>query len=405
MLSLDTLLYRSSAADTLIVAGSAGSMPVQLVQRQLLCTCRYARLGAVYPVRDRIVQPSSPRRSDAVFWRCSMLIGRLPRARLCPLPTPLEELPRFSEALGGPRILMKRDDLTGLAMGGNKARELEFLLGDAVAHDADTIITCGGSQSNHVRMTTAGAAKLGMTAHLVLGPGEHEEMQGNILLDRVLGAEIHWVDTNDLDAQWAKMEAIALELKTAGRRPFIIPRGGASPSGSAAYVNCVLEMSQQLNDMGSGANWLFLASGTGGTQAGLMLGARWMMPQPFRVVGISVSRTSDDMRVRVSHHANEVAALLGAPFDFGPDDVLVHDEYIGQGYGKPTPAGMEATRLMARTEGILLDPVYSAKGVAGMMDLVRRGVVGRDDTVMFLHTGGQPAIFAYDQELIEGLGL
>jgi D-cysteine desulfhydrase family pyridoxal phosphate-dependent enzyme len=334
-----------------------------------------------------------------------MLIGRLPRARLCPLPTPLEELPRFSEALGGPRILMKRDDLTGLALGGNKARKLEFVLGEAVAHRADTIITCGAAQSNHARMTAAGAARLGMRAHLVLGPGEHEDVQGNILLDRMLGAEIHWVDTNDVDAQWATMEAIAREAEAEGRRPFIIPRGGASPSGGAAYANCILEMSQQLNDMGVGADWLFLASGTGATQAGLVVGARWMTPRPFRVVGISVSRTSENMRTLVAHHANEAASLLGAPFSFGPDDVLVHDEYIGSGYGKPTDGGMEATRLMARTEGILLDPVYSAKGVAGMVDLVRRGVVGRDETVVFLHTGGQPAIFAYDRELKEGLKL
>jgi D-cysteine desulfhydrase family pyridoxal phosphate-dependent enzyme len=334
-----------------------------------------------------------------------MLIGKLPRARLCPLPTPLEELPRFSEALGGPRVLIKRDDLTGLAMGGNKARELEFLLGEAVAREADTVITCGGSQSNHVRITAAGAAKLGMRAHLVLGPGEHEGLQGNILLDRMLGAEIHWVDTNDLDAQWKTMEDVAREAEAQGRRPFIIPRGGASPSGSVSYANCVLEMSQQLNDMRIEAGWLFLPTGTGGTQAGLMVGARWIMPQPFRVIGISVSRTSEDMRQRVAHHANEAAELLGASFSFSPEDVLVHDEYIGAGYGKPSAGGMEATRLMARTEGILLDPVYSAKGVAGMADMIRRGVVGRNDTVIFLHTGGQPAIFAYDLELKAGLNL
>lgn len=334
-----------------------------------------------------------------------MLIGHLPRVRLCPLPTPLEDLPRLSELVGGPRILMKRDDLTGLALGGNKARELEFLLGKAAATGADAIITCGGSQSNHVRMTAAGAAKLGMRSYLVLGPGEHEELQGNILMDRVLGAEIRWTDTNDLDAQRREMESIAAELQSSGHKPFIIPRGGASPEGSAAYVNCVLELAQQLNDIGARADWLFLATGTGGTQAGLMLGARWMMPQPFTVAGVSVLRTAEEMQRRVAHHANQTAALLGAPYSFEPEDVVVYDGYIGAGYGKPTMGGMEAIQLTARSEGILLDPVYSAKGMAGLIDLIRKGDVGKNSTVVFLHTGGQPAMFAYDRELKEGLGL
>lgn len=334
-----------------------------------------------------------------------MLIGKRPRIRICTLPTPLEEAPRLSEALGGPRILIKRDDLTGLALGGNKARKLEFLAGDAIAVGADVLITCGGAQSNHVRQTAAAAARLGLKAYLVLGPGEHEDVQGNILLDGLLGAEIRWLDTNDNDAQWQRMESIAREVEAEGHRALIIPKGGASVSGSAAYANCLLEIIQQLADMGVDSRHLFVATGTGGTQAGLVVGARWMMPPDFQVVGVSVLHGSDVIRAVIARHASQAAEALGAPFRFDPEDVTVYDQYVGEGYGKATAGGLEAIRLFARTEGILLDPVYTAKGAAGMIDMIRRGVLGKDDTVVFLHTGGAPALFAYHRELREGLGL
>jgi D-cysteine desulfhydrase family pyridoxal phosphate-dependent enzyme len=322
-----------------------------------------------------------------------MQIGHIPRVHLASLPTPLEEAARLSKALGGPRILIKRDDSTGLAMGGNKARKLEFLMGEALAKGVDVVLTTGAVQSNHARMTVAAANKLGIKTILVLRGEEPKEVQGNLLLDRILGAEIRVVK-GDYDRTQREMESIAADLRGKGHAPMVIPVGGATPSGSLGYVTMMLELVSQLNEMGLKATHLVHASGSGGTQAGLILGAR-ALSTGMRIVGISVSRKRDLLREKVAGIADEASRLVQADCRITANDVEVYDEYIGEGYGIPTKECVEAIRLLAETEGILLDPVYTGKAMAGLIDLVNKGKITREDTVVFLHTGGAPALFAY----------
>jgi len=244
-----------------------------------------------------------------------------------------------------------------------------------------------------------------MKCYLVLGPAVKTEMQGNILLNRIYGAELIWVDTNDIDAQYAEMEKVAAKVEKEGFKPYIIPRGGASVQASVAYANCVIETMTQLNEMRIEANVWLQATGTTATQAGVVVGARWWLRPDFRVIGLSVGRKRVDLLPKLVGHANRAAESLGAPFRFEEDQLTILEDYVGEGYGVPTPGCLEAIQLMARTEGIMLDPVYSGKAVYGLMDLVEKGVLTKDDTVVYLHTGGVPAVFAYDKELVSGLGL
>jgi D-cysteine desulfhydrase family pyridoxal phosphate-dependent enzyme len=322
-----------------------------------------------------------------------MQIGHLPRVRLAALPTPLDEAARFSKALRGPRILIKRDDNTGLAMGGNKARKLEFLMGEALAKGVDVVLTTGAVQSNHARMTIAAANKLGIKTILVLRGDEPQEVQGNLLLDRILGAEIRVVK-GDYDRTQQEMESIAADLRRRGHTPMVIPVGGATPSGSLGYVTMMLELVSQLNAMGLKATHLVHASGSGGTQAGLILGAK-ALNTGIKIVGISVSRKRDPLRERVAGIADEASKLVQADCRMTTNDAEVYDEYIGEGYGIPTKECVDAIKVVAETEGILLDPVYTSKAMAGLIDLVGKGKITREDTVVFLHTGGTPALFAY----------
>ena len=307
-----------------------------------------------------------------------------PREPLGTYPTPLQPLPRLSAHLGGPQLWIKRDDLTGFALGGNKVRKLEFFLGEARATGADVLLTAGGHQSNHARITAAAAARAGLGCVLVLSGGEPAAYVGNLLLDRLFGAEFRFVRTGA--ERPPALEALAGELWAAGRRPLLIPIGGSTPLGARGYVEAAREVASQFCTLGVTPRAFIHGSSSGGTQAGLVVGCR-MAGLTARVIGVSADETRADLHRMVLQIAGPLAAELGVPCP--SDEALdVRDEYVGAGYGVPTPASEEATRLFARLEGIALDPTYGAKAAAGLIDLVRGGAFGRSDTVCFWHTGG-----------------
>jgi D-cysteine desulfhydrase family pyridoxal phosphate-dependent enzyme len=327
-----------------------------------------------------------------------MQLGHLPRIPLAVRPTPLQEAARLSSYLGGPRILIKRDDLTGLALGGNKARKLELLLGEARAQGADVIITVGAMQSNHARMTAAAARLLGWEAILVLSGEEPAEAQGNLLLDRIFGAEVRLINTSEDYVLMGIVQDLVRELTDRGRRPYVIPRGGSTGLGAAAYVEAGVEAFGQLNALGVRADAIVHASTSGGTQSGLLAATKWSRAGAS-VVGISAGPPAATVTRRVTGIVRDLAALLGTEWEVHPDDVLVYDHYVGEGYGIPAVGTIEAIKMVARTEGILLDPVYTGKAMAGLIDLIRRGTFTRGQTVLFWHTGGVPALFAHAQTL------
>jgi D-cysteine desulfhydrase family pyridoxal phosphate-dependent enzyme len=326
------------------------------------------------------------------------------RFPLATLPTPLHELPRLREALGGrgrcPRILVKRDDLTGLALGGNKARKLEYLIGDAIARGCTVVLTTGAAQSNHARMTAAAARAAGLDVHLVLTADANPPVQGNLLLDRLFGATIHFVPppadptlaTSDEEA--AKVVEVLDDLRQRGERPYEIPVGGSSGVGVLGYTYGTRELVDQLAAQGEQAARLYYASGSRGTQAGLTLGAKWCDAK-YRVYGVAVSGGESFKRDRALRIANEAAALASIPTRVTMDDLFTDQGYIGEGYGIPTKECLEAIRLLAETEGILLDPVYTAKAMACVIDHARRRQLDPSAAIVFLHTGGVPALFAH----------
>ncbi|MCR4397893.1 MAG: D-cysteine desulfhydrase family protein [Firmicutes bacterium] len=322
-----------------------------------------------------------------------MRIGSIPRTRLASLPTPLEPAPRLGEALGGLRLFVKRDDNTGLAGGGNKARKLEFLMAEAVARGCNTVITSGGIQSNHARMTAAAARKLGMKPVLVLEGRAPGTAKGNLLLDRIFGAQVEFVaEGADLERESARM---ADEVTGAGGKPYVIPVGGSNPTGCLGYLLAAVELVEQAVQMGIDMDQVFIAAGSGGTMAGLVLGLKVLAPGTV-VRGISVSRPADALKCRVSGLAQETARLVGLPVRIEPDEIHVDDSFIGEGYGIPTTDGLDAIRLTAACEGIVLDPVYTGKAMAGLVDYARRGLIGPRETVVFVHTGGTPGVFAFE---------
>lgn len=329
-----------------------------------------------------------------------------PRIALATLPTPLQEVPRLREALGGvarcPKILIKRDDLTGLAFGGNKVRKLEFLVADALAQGATRLITAGAAQSNHARLTAAAARLAGLDATLVLTTSpEHPPVQGNLLLDRLLGADIRLIPpSRDVDAA---MEEIAATLRAAGERPYVIPVGGSNAIGALGYVAATLEIVGQLVALGEAPRWLYYANGSRGTQAGLALGAG-IFSAPYGVRGVAVSAGDATKRLRAVQIANEAAARLGLAARATDADLPNDDSQIGPGYGIATPACLEAITLLARHEAIFLDPVYSAKAMAGLIADIRAGALPADEPVVFLHTGGTPALFAHAATLDASAG-
>lgn len=331
-----------------------------------------------------------------------MNLAKFPRVNLCHRPTPLEPLERLSKALGGPRVLVKRDDCTGLAIGGNKTRKLEFLLGDALEHKADTLITVGATQSNHVRQTAAAAARFGLACEVVLerrldGMGVEYEEGGNVLLDKLLDARLHY-RAKGAD-MLAEAEALAQELRKKGARPYVIPGGGSNPVGSLGYVGAALELVAQANEIGVGVDWIVHASGSTGTQAGLVAGLAGVS-SGIRVLGIGVGKPKAVMEEGVHALAQATAERLGVRGGVPRSAVAVDDGYIGPGYGQPTPEMVQAVTLAARREGLLLDPVYTGKAMAGLIDYCRKGRFGAKDTVVFLHTGGTPGLFSYRSALV-----
>ncbi len=320
------------------------------------------------------------------------VFASLPHVSLGFFPTPLHSLRRLSQLMGGPNLFIKRDDQTGLATGGNKTRKLEYLLGEALAEGADTVITAGAVQSNHCRQTAAGAAKVGLACHLALQGQRPQLLTGNTLLDDLLGAQIHWVDPKE-DKQEA-LERIAIELDRLGHNTYVIPYGGSNKIGAAAYVAAMFELQSQLQETDLSVDHIVFASSSGGTQSGLVVGAE-MAGFPGQILGISVDKEAGDLQSLVTDIANETADLLDVARIFDPRDISVNDAYIGGGYGVMSQVELNAMRLVARKEGVLLDPVYTGRAFAGLLDLIGKGYFRRDENVLFWHTGGTSGIFGY----------
>ncbi|MEX2162052.1 MAG: D-cysteine desulfhydrase family protein [Anaerolineales bacterium] len=317
----------------------------------------------------------------------------LPRVDLAQLPTPVHPLTRLSAKLGGPQLWVKRDDQTGLAFGGNKTRKLELLCAAAIAEGADLLITAGAIQSNHCRQTAAAAARLGMQCILVLVGEKPANFSGNLLLDTLFGAEIRWTRKSQRDAS---LQTVYEEAKASGRKPYLIPYGGSNPLGAAAYAFALKE----LIDQGSHPDWIVFATSSGGTQAGLLAGAS-LLGYAGRILGISVDERAEELRLRIAGLAEQVATLLGEKRSFSSNQVLVNEDYLGPGYAVMGEAERGAIRLFAETEGLLVDPVYTGRAAAGLIDLVYKGVFKPNDQVLFWHTGGTPALFVdtYRQDL------
>jgi D-cysteine desulfhydrase family pyridoxal phosphate-dependent enzyme len=315
----------------------------------------------------------------------------LPSFPLASLPTPVEPLERLSALLAGPALFVKRDDLTGLAFGGNKARKLSYLLADALAQQANHLVTRGALQSNHCRQTAAAAARAGIGCSLVLAGNPPVSVNGNLLLDQLLGAELIWL--GDTDPEEGLREATE-RLRSLGRRVYPIPYGGSNALGAAAYAQAMFELLEQ----DSGFDTIVLASSSGGTQAGLVAGAR-MAGFKGKVMGISVDRSQADLTPIITNLATEVAALLGESPSAASEDVVVSDRFVGQGYAVMGELEREAISLFARTEGILLDPVYTGRAAGGLLAMINRREIVRGQRVLFWHTGGTPALFAYADAL------
>jgi len=321
-----------------------------------------------------------------------MDLAQLARVPLAALPTPVEELPRLSRELGGPRLLVKRDDQTGLATGGNKTRKLEFLIADALAHSADMIITAGAAQSNHCRQTAAAAARVGLACSLVLGGEPPPTPTGNLLLDQLLGAQIHWAGPY---RRGERLEEIADQARAAGHRPYLIPYGGSNALGAVGYVAAMLELNQQLPQLR--VDRIVFASSSGGTQAGLVVGAR-AVGYAGQIVGIRIDKGEagdEPYPVHLARLANNTAERVHVKGSFTPDEFVVNEGYLGGGYGVVGELEREAIYLAARLEGLVLDPVYTGRAMGGLIDMIRRGIISPRETVLFWHTGGMPALFAY----------
>jgi D-cysteine desulfhydrase family pyridoxal phosphate-dependent enzyme len=309
------------------------------------------------------------------------------RLHFAHLPTPIETLPRLSETLGGPRLLIKRDDQTGLAFGGNKTRKLEFLVAEAHDQGAKTLISGGALQSNHCRQTAAAAARFGFECILVLTGDKPEQFSANLLLDQLFGAQVVYVsDRKDRDRILQQTFDRAVEE---GIKPYLVPYGGSSPTGALGYAFAMQEFIEQ----NAHADWIVFATSSGGTHAGLMLGQR-VFGYEGKVLGISIDESNEWLRTHVSALASLASQKLGKRIGFTPADVLANADYCTVGYGVLTEPEREAIHLFAKHEGLLLDPVYTGRAAAGMIDLIRKGFFKKDETVMFLHTGGQPALFA-----------
>jgi L-cysteate sulfo-lyase len=351
---------------------------------------------------EQITEDDAPLSDEMTASLCkdlSIALAKFPKIRLGHLPTPLEPMDRLSELLGGPRLWVKRDDCTGLSSGGNKTRKLEYLMADAQAQGADTIITQGATQSNHARQTAAAAAKLGMACHILLEDrtGSNDPsytLNGNVLLDRLHGASVSkrggGADMN------AEMESLAETLLADGKTPYIIPGGGSNPIGALGYVNCARELAEQAAAIGLSIDAFVHATGSSGTQAGLVAGLA-AIQSDIHLLGIGVRAPQEKQEQMVYDLAQRTADYLGTGLQIDRAAVRANCNYVGPGYGMPTDGMIEAVRLLAQTEGLLFDPVYSGKGLDGLTDLIRKGYFDGMENVVFLHTGGSAALFGYPE--------
>jgi len=313
-------------------------------------------------------------------------MNQIQKVSFAHLPTLIEQLPQLTEYLGGPNIMVKRDDQTGLAFGGNKTRKLEYLIADAQISGAKTIITAGAIQSNHCRQTAAAAAKFGFDCTLVLAGEIPERPTANYLIDKLLGVEVVWADWDTrVDALHQAYE----RLKSEGESPYLVPYGGSNSTGALGYAYAI----QELVSQNCFPDWIVFPSSSGGTQAGMVAGAR-VFGYSGRILGISVDEPADDLMRKVAGLASEVSERLGASKVFETEEILVNANYCGTGYGNVTGDEVNAIKLFAKEEGLLLDPVYTGRAAAGLVDLIKNGFFSEDETVLFWHTGGTPALFA-----------
>ncbi|MFC1476854.1 D-cysteine desulfhydrase family protein [candidate division KSB1 bacterium] len=349
---------------------------------------------------------AGPGRTDP-FALTRTISNNFRRREIAHIPTPLEEMKVLSAEFRGPKIYMKRDDQTGLAFGGNKTRKLEYIIPDVLRKRADTIVTYAGVQSNWCRQTAAAATKSGLNVVLVLSKKEtaQPEYDGNLLLDEIFGADVRFVEPGE--SRTEVVDRIAAELTNEGRTPYVIPVGGSStggsmlePFGAISYTNAFLELYTEAKEQNITIDYIVHPTGSGGTQAGLVAGAMAVDPK-VKIVGISIGGAKEEGKRGVAAITDETAGALGLNFTVPPEEVIIFDEYVGEGYGIINQGVVDAISMTAQKEGILLDPVYTGKAMAGMFDLIRTGYFGRDDTVVFLHTGGTPALFPYKDQLME----
>jgi len=328
-------------------------------------------------------------------------IERLPRIKFANLPTPMEEMPRLSKVLDGPRIFFKRDDQIGLGIGGNKVRKLEFIMADAITKNAHTVVTFGGIQSNHVRQTIAAARKIGMKAEAILFGEEPEDYDGNLLLDKIMGGKVHFLPieetagTMDIETAIDLMREAALSM--IGKEEdgyYVIPLGGHCPVGCVGYANAVPEVVKQAKGLDINFDYFVHASGTGTTQAGVLSGLK-ALGKNIKVIGIDVGNLWKSFSASIADMAVQGAKVLGFDLSFEAKEAILHGQYAGEGYAIPTPEGIEAIKLVARTEGIILDPVYTGKAMAGLIDLIKKGRFSKDETILFIHTGGSPGLYSF----------
>lgn len=327
------------------------------------------------------------------------MFNQYKKANLGFFPTPLMELKNLSQMLNGPKIFMKRDDQTGLALGGNKTRKLEYLLGDALNHGATTIITAGAIQSNHCRQTAAAAAKLGLECHLILGGKNPEHCTGNLLLNNLLGAHIHWAGEN---RKGEDIPSLVQQLKKQGQNPYVVPYGGSNELGALAYVEARIELDKQLKAMNEEITHIVFASSSGATHAGIMVGNQ-IVHSNSEVIGINIDKgeTGDiPLDEVILTLATNTAKMVDLKYIFNHQDVVLNADYFGGGYGVIGKLENEAITLTAKSEGILLDPVYTGRAMGGLLDLIKIGRFKQSDKVLFWHTGGAPALFAYNEQLM-----
>jgi len=324
----------------------------------------------------------------------ALKLDKIPKIDLCMLPTPIVPLYQFSDHLGGPRIYMKRDDLTGVGFGGNKNRKLEYLLADALQQDADVIVTEGAVNSNHCLQTAACAAKLGLECELVLSGEEPKDVTGNYLLFHILGVPIHRVD--DSSERKEKIKEREKELTSLGKKPYIVPTGGSNAVGAFGYINCILEISKQAKEIGVEFDYFVHAAGSSGTQAGMLIGKELYSPK-LNIISISGGISGEFLTNETRDIIKKFEERFNAGLNVNQISVSVETKYAGPGYEIPSTDMIETVKLVAQLEGVFLDPVYNGKAMVGLIDMIKSGRISHSASVLFLHSGGGPSIFNYHQ--------